>query len=388
MKIAWFFVWLFRLVFFTVLLTPLIMWLVWVFTPKVHEGITVVDKTVADKNYDEHRSLFWVLNYEKWARPDNGKRYKPGKDYFGFYPGKNDQYELKGLEKLSNKALDSIAQASRILYLTDTYGMYYNEWYTGTELLERSALIYGGLSVQDAYLLQKMDVAGKTILTEFNCIGNPTATTLRQQFENQFRMKWSGWIGKYFASLDSTQNNELPRWLINNYLDQYGHWPFKSAGIVLVHESDRLIILEDEKTLYATMPVIYTHKYLADSLAIPAARYYQYWFDIIDYLPEETEALAFYHLPVNAQGDSLLKKHGLNSVFPAILKRKSKINEAQFYYFAGDFSDNPVNLKRSYFKGIPYIGEFYYDESDISDRLTFFWTYYRPLMQAILKQNQ
>jgi hypothetical protein len=388
MKIAWFFVWLFRLVFFTVLLTPLIMWLVWVFTPKVKVGITIVDKTVADNNYDEHRSLFWVLNYEKWARPDNGKRYQVDRDYFGFYPEKNDQYTLKGLEGLSYNALDSIAEASRILYLTDTYGMYYNEWYTGSNLLERSALIYGGLSKQDAYLLQKMDKAGNTILTEFNCIGNPTSYELRKQFENQFRMQWSGWIGKYFASLDTIENKELPHWLINNYLEQYGHWPFKAAGIVLVHESDRLIILEDQQTLYATMPVIYTRKHVADSLSLPSARYYQYWFDIIHPSPATTEVLAYYHLPVNSQGDSLLKKHGLNAVFPAVLKRRSKLDEAQFYYFAGDFSDNPVNLKRSYFKGIPFFGEFYYDENDISDRLTFFWTYYRPLMQAILEKNQ
>jgi hypothetical protein len=383
MKLAWFFVWSFRIVFFTVLLTPLIMFLVWLFKPGQPKGITIIDKTVLDQRFEEHESMFWYLNYHKWQHPITGKRYKAAENYFGFFPKSDEKYEVRGLEGRTKGALDSIAAHSAYLYITDSYGIYHNEWYKDGDEKERSAHLYGGLAQEDLYLLQQMDQAGKTIITEFNTIANPTKGAIRAKFEAQFGLKWSGWIGRNFESLDTLKNKELPRWLIQNYLKQYGKWPFKRSGIVFVNESDRIEILEKGADLKESVPHIYTRKNFVDSSGVDASLYYPFWFDIMEIGPE-IEALAYYHLPTTPRGDSLLQKFGIPYFFPAVMRRKETKEKAAFYYFAGDFCDNPITMKRSYFRGITYFSEFYYDQTDNTDRQTFFWRYYLPLLDEIL----
>jgi len=384
MKLAWFLVWSFRIVFFTVLLTPIIMFLVWLFKPAQPIGITIIDKTVLNKSFEEHESLFWYLNYNKWAHPESGKLYRSSRDYFGFFPGKNHKFNILGLEGKSANALDSIAANSNFLYLTDTYGIYHNEWYKDGDEKERSKHLYGGLAEEDLSLLQKMDKPGKTLIAEFNAIANPTKLEIRQQFERQFDLKWTGWIGRNFESLDTLKNKELPRWLIRNYLNQYGKWPFTQSGIVFVNENDRIEILELGNALYESVPIIYTHSFFADSSGVDPSLFYPFWFDIME-IGSELEALAYYHLPTTPYGDSLLQQYNIPYFFPAVMRRKADSSKANFYYFSGDFSDNPINKKRSYFRGITSMSEFYYDEKDNSDRLTFFYRYYLPLLDAMLK---
>ena len=360
------------------------MFLVWLFQPARLAAITIIDKTVLDKKFEEHESLFWYLNYHKWVNPGTEKRYQSAKDYLGFFPEKDKKYKMKGLEGKSVRELDSIAASSTYLYLTDTYGIYHNEWYRDGDEKERSKHLYGGLSQEDIYLLQKMDKPGHTIIAEFNTIANPTKKPLRSAFQSQFDLQWTGWIGRNFESLDTLQNKELPRWLIQSYLNQYGIWPFKNAGIVFVNENDRIEILEMGSALYASVPVIYTDKSFAKSSGVDPSLYYPFWFDIMEIGPE-LETLAYYHLPTTTYGDSLLNQYKIPYFFPALIRRKQDSQKAAFYYFAGDFSDNPINKKRSYFKGITHISEFFYDEKDNSDRLTFFYRYYLPLLDVVLK---
>jgi len=99
----------------------------------------------------------------------------------------------------------------------------------------------------------------------------------------------------------------------------------------------------------------------------------------------ELEALAYYHVPTTPYGDSLLLSYKIPYFFPAVIRRKVTKQKAAFYYFAGDFCDNPISMKRSYFRGITKISAFYYDETDNGDRQTFFWRYYLPLLDVILK---
>jgi len=384
MKLAWFFVWSFRIVFFTVLLTPIVMFVLWWIKPSSQVGITIIDKTVLDKRHEEHESLFWHLNYNKWQHPETQKRYRASQDYFGFFPEKKQKYKLLGLEGKSKLALDSIAFNSKYLYIVDSYGIYHNEWYDDGDEKERSKHLYGGLSKEDLYLLKKMDSAGKTIIAEFNTIANPTKVDIRKQFEDQFGLKWTGWIGRNFESLDTIRNKELPSWLIQNYVKQYEKWPFTNAGIVFVNENDRIEILEIGTALKESVPMIYTHKSFVDASGMDASVYYPFWFDIMEIGPE-LEALAYYHVPTTPYGDSLLLSYKIPYFFPAVIRRKVTKQKAAFYYFAGDFCDNPISMKRSYFRGITKISAFYYDETDNGDRQTFFWRYYLPLLDVILK---
>jgi hypothetical protein len=115
---------------------------------------------------------------------------------------------------------------------------------------------------------------------------------------------------------------------------------------------------------------------------LPASITYPFWFDVMD--AGENEVLAHYQLQTTAKGDSILAKIGLNNQFPAIIRHQDY--DYPFYYFAGDFADNPLTYKRSYFKGIRWFREFFYDPTEPTDRAYFFWEYYLPLLDYVIKQ--
>ena len=76
-----------------------------------------------DGKGQEHISLDCVLNYHRFSK--NGTAlYKPGRDYFGFFPGEGDRYKLKGLERFSPEQLQRLASDADMVYFTDTYGIY------------------------------------------------------------------------------------------------------------------------------------------------------------------------------------------------------------------------------------------------------------------------
>ncbi|MFN3528373.1 MAG: hypothetical protein ACK417_00445 [Bacteroidia bacterium] len=362
--------------------TPFIMLLLWFFTPKKNLHLTIVDKTVLNTDYEEHKSLFWFLNHHKLSHPIHGKRFNLKRDYYGFFPGNKPNYEIKGLSQLTKAQWDSIVAGSDYIYFTDTYGIFEIEWHSNAQATERSGIIYGGLSKADLYVLDAAKAAGKTIITEFNCFGSPTASSERKAFEDMFGLKWSGWIGRYIDKLDTTINREIPFWMKNGYVNQHGHWPFTKSGIVLVSETDQIEILEINEHLTYPVPVIYTDREFQKLSHLPDTMPYPFWFDIME--PGKNAISAHYKIHSTAEGDSLLARIGLSNQFPAILSHSGY--DYQFYYFAGDFSDNPVNYKRSYFKGIRFFREFFYDPTEPSDRLYFFWEYYLPLMDYLFKK--
>jgi hypothetical protein len=113
----------------------------------------------------------------------------------------------------------------------------------------------------------------------------------------------------------------------------------------------------------------------------PVVRY-PFWFDIVTSPEKENRVLSIFHIPVNVRGDSLLLAHKIPAMFPAVLFHPG--SEGAFYYFAGDFSDNPVRQELSYLKGIHFFQSFFYNRDQMDDRRQFFWRYYRPLIQTIL----
>jgi hypothetical protein len=50
-----------------ILFLPFWMWLAWLFTPKRKLVVAIVDKTVLTSKGQEHISLDWVLNYQRYA---------------------------------------------------------------------------------------------------------------------------------------------------------------------------------------------------------------------------------------------------------------------------------------------------------------------------------
>ena len=368
-----------------VLLLPLWMWLAWLLTPKKKMVMAIVDKTEVNASGQEHVSLNWVLNHERFTKT-SAEPYAVSRDYFGFFPLQNEAFRLKGLERFSPQQLDQLSADCSVAYFTDTYGVFSNEWYTKKNVAERSGIVYGGMSRQDIQFLAKMKEKHKLIITEFNSIGSPTAPEIREQFENMFGMKWSGWIGRYFETFDTALNRELPRWLINNYLAQNNHqWPFTKPGVAFVSDKDEVVILEEGTHLEDPLPHIITTPSARDEYDLPSRIKYSFWFDVVAADTTVNTIAAEFLLQPNRAGATLLMNHGIPASFPAVLQHKG--TDYQFYYFCADFCDNPVPMLASYFKGIPFFRFLFFDESDAMERKSFFWKYYRPLLTKILKEH-
>lgn len=380
MKTVAYFLRFLQILVLVLVLSPLIMLLLWFLTPKSPLALTVIDKSVLNADYEEHASLFWWLRHEKRSHPQTGALYRMDKDYFGFFPGKLNNYQIKGLTQLSKQQRDSVVAHSSHLYFTDNYGVFALEWNQKTHESERSSLIYGGLTQADVEVMKRAKEQGKVIITEFNCIGSPTAKPEREAFEQMFGLRWSGWIGRFIDNLDTTRNLEIPHWMKDGYVKQHGNWPFKRGGIVLVSETDQIEILEDSLCLTFSVPIIVNNDSIPQHVAVKNNMPYPFWFDIM-----QTDALdvwSYYQLQLTTKGDSVMHKLGLPNRFPAVMAHEG--SDYKFYYFAGDFADNPVQLKRSRLKGIRYLREFFYDPSEPSDRNYFYWEYYLPLLDYVL----
>lgn len=370
------------ILFYFVIALPLWMFVIWFFWPKTKLVIAIVDKTVLFKSGQEHASLNWVLRNNKYAKTSEDL-YKVGRDYFGFFPNKNKQFDLKGLERASDEELEKLSRDADMAYITDTYGVYSKEWYLARNITERQRLLYGGLSSQDMTLLKKMKQKKKLIITEFNTFATPTSDVVARDFEQTFKIKWTGWVGKYFDSFDTTQNKELPRWLVENYKAQnHNKWPFKKAGIAFVSKGDKIVVLEYIKDLNAEVPYILTRKDDRKQYDIPKSMKYPFWFDIIQ-TSRSNKIISFYDLKVNDSGAKILAKNGIPSQFPAIIEHYR--NDYKFYYFCGDFADNPISQAGSYFKGISYFRKMFYNDDIAAERVSFFWEFYRPMINRILK---
>lgn len=366
-----------------ILLLPLWLWLAWLMWPKQKLVLAIVDKTVLNNTGQEHISLNWVLNQEKFTKTET-KRYDIRNDYFGFFPLTNERYRLKGLERFSHEQLQRLSDDADAAYFTDTYGIYKNEWYSQTANTERSGILYGGMSGQDVDLLSDMKARHKLIIVEFNSIASPTLAPVREKFETLFNLKWTGWTARYFGSLDTITNKELPHWLVNDY--KRGHnrqWPFHKAGICFVNDHDEVVILEEGTHLKDPLPYIVTDNYGQKTFGVPAKIKYPFWFDVMVPDVRVNKTVANFVINTNRTGMAELAKYHLPSVFPTITMHNG--DDYRFYYFSGDFCDNPIGITSSYFKGISFLKGLFYNTSDPMERKSFFWNYYRPLVTNILK---
>ena len=370
------------ILFYLVLGLPLWMFLTWLFWPKTKLVIAIVDKTVLFKSGQEHASLNWVLRNNKYAK-NSQELYKVGRDYFGFFPNKDKKYDLKGLERASDEDLEMLSVHSDMTYVTDTYGIYSKEWYLAKNITERQRLLYGGLSPQDMSFLKKMKRKKKLIITEFNTFATPTSGSVAREFEQTFKVRWTGWVGKYFDSFDTLKNKELPRWLIENYMAQNNNkWPFKRSGIAFVDKSDKIVVLEYINHLNGEVPYILTGKEEREKYNIPKEMKYPFWFDILQ-TSRSNKIVSFYDLKVNAAGAKILAENNIPVQFPAIIEHNR--SDYKFFYFCGDFADNPITQAGSYFKGITWFRSLFYNDDIAAERISFFWEFYRPMINKILK---
>lgn len=373
--------WIFNLFLILILSTPVLMFLFWLFTEKKTLNILIVDKTVLTTQGQEHKSLTWVLKHRKFVKSDN-HFYRVDRDYFGFFPKPDDRFVIHDLFSYPTSGIDSLSETYDAVFYTDAYGMYYNEWYLDTLQTEHSDRVYGGMDERDFQFLKRMMERGKLIIMEFNTIAHPTPYEIRKKTEDLFHFQWSGWTLRYFNLLDTMLNPEIPRWVIRQYLSQhYNKWPFKKSGIVFVHESGQLFILENGTHLRLEAPLMISTPYGRVAYSLPESFYYPYWIDITYPADTVNEIVADFYILPNQHGDSVLRHYGVPKIFPAI---QEHLGYYRFYYFSGDFSDNVVSNASQYFLGIIPINQAFSDPNDLNNRSVFFYDVYYPMMDNIL----
>jgi hypothetical protein len=312
-------------------------------------------------------------------KPD-GDLYDVDKDYYGFFPlnGKSQEFDFRSVRI---HEIEKISNTYDMLYYADTYGVYYNEWYKkGNADVKHTQKVYGGLNQNDYLLLKEMKEQGKLIITEFNLYNAPTNGLIREKVENMFGLNWSGWTGKYFSSLDTANANNFPKWIVNLYQEQNNNqWPYKNAGIVMVHKFGTIMILEQGTHLNKEIPFILAKQEAIERFGVPEMVHYPQWFDIT-FSGDKNNVLANFKIHVNASGDSLLRHYNLKPVFPAVIEHK---NDYNFYYFGGDFAENTINSNTAYFEGYHNLVSLF-NGSNYEKSNKFYWQFYLPMTTTIL----
>lgn len=371
----------FKVLFYILFPVIIISFGFWYFQVERNYNIYILDKTVPDKSYSEHKAFFWLLNHHKIYNK-KGKPFSYKTDYYGFHPGEGDENTDYKIKSLRLYEILGIPDDIDFLYYTDCYGVTYEDWFHRPADKTHSPLIYGGLNQNDYLLLNEMRRKNKLIISEFNMLGSPTSDLIRAKTESLFDFYWTGWTGSYFKSLHSSNPN-LPQWIIDLYEQKYSKkWNFDKSGIVLIHEKGNIIVLENGTHLSNEFPQILTGEYGQKEYRLPDVQNYCFWFDIIS-PGKVNKVVSNFHLPLTQNGKNLLKSEGIPSDFPAVIEH---LNYYKFYYFAGDFCDLSPSYYSSYFKGFQWLAKSLYLKNSGSKK-AFFWRYYIPLMEHIIEKN-
>ncbi|QDH80336.1 hypothetical protein FKX85_15340 [Echinicola soli] len=341
----------------------------------------IIDKTVADVERQEHRSIFWVLKHLRYKN-SHGEYYNYKEDYLGYFP--DEESKEKSLDILSSAQIDSINNVTDIVYIADNYGVYESDFLDVDNNI--SPKIYGGLTQKDLDLLVYSIASGKLVFAEFNSMGAPTSKYLRSEFENLFDIKWSGWISRYFDEMDTVINEEIPEWLISNYNKQHDEdWNFQGAGQIFVSEFGQIEVFKVGVDITVKVPKVISPLASQSTYGLPKEANYPYWFEILR-IDRSYEVISYFDLGPTQRGVEKLKALGLPRYFPASITRK--VGDARIYYFTGDFADNPVSMETATFYGVPTLSKLANEKDDYSNRTSFFWNYYLPLMTKALSKQK
>jgi hypothetical protein len=359
-----------------VLAYPFINFLRWSFQERKPIDVVILDKTVPTLERLNHKSFTWVLNNERFVKKEKKKSYSFIKDYYGFAPTRplRDRGNTKKEYHLSEML--ELPEKYDALYIADTYGVFFNDWYVGVNKSRRSRKIYGGLNNTDYLLINEMKNRNKLVILEYNSFDYPTPAFESFRTQEKLGITFSGWSGKYFEKLDTTSKN-FPVWMTSMYRKANNKpWTFTKPGIVLLSEK-KIIVLEDGTHLKDAMPYIYTDTANCNKFGVPSPVAFDKWFDIID--PLQSNVISKFRLSTTALGDTLLSNNGLNSSFPAVIQEPVNMRT---YYFSGDFANNNVEFCTSRLKGFDKFKLFKYSDKP-EDPRRFFWLYYKPLINTI-----
>jgi hypothetical protein len=365
------------------LLLPAVSFIRWAFQEKKPIDIVILDKTVPTLDRLGHRSFVYVLTNERFVRGEKGGSFSAAKDYYGFVPlrpVREKQFKKKDFRLTE---LIDLAENNDAIYYTDTYGVFFNDWYQGIKKARRSRKLYGGLNNNDYLLMVEMKRRDKLVLVEYNTFDYPTAGLEKFKTEELLGISSEGWMGQYYRSLDTISQQGVPGWMPALYRKQYREpWTFTNPGVVLLKENS-IIVLEEGNQLTSAMPMIVTGETNASRLGVAPTVTFTNSFDIID--PGENEVISEFILNTTPAGDTLLALNDLKPVFPAVIEEPLA---RRTYYFSGDFANNDIPFWTARFRNIQKGAKALLYSDNPNDPRRFFWLYYKPLINSIFTEYQ
>jgi hypothetical protein len=365
------------------LLIPAISFIRWAFQEKKPIDVVILDKTVPTLDRLGHRSFIYTLTNSRFVRGEKGGSYSASRDYYGFEPLRPVREKQFRKKDFRLTELIELADNNDALYYTDTYGVFFNDWYQGIKKTRRSRKLYGGLNNNDYLLLVEMKRRDKLVLLEYNTFDYPTAGLEKFKTEELTGVISSGWMGQYYKALDTVSQHAVPAWMPALYRKQTGEpWTFTKAGVVLLKENG-IIVLEEGRHLTSALPVIRTNSTEAGIYGVPETVTFTNSFDIID--PGLNTVVSEFVLNTTAAGDTLLLENDLTAIFPAVTREPL---QQRTYYFAGDFANNDIPFWTARLRNIQKTGKAFLYSDNVNDPRRFFWLYYKPLITNIFSKYQ
>jgi hypothetical protein len=361
-----------------ILALPIINFIRWTFETKKPMDIVLLDKTVPTLEREKHKSFNWILTHERFVKKEKKNSYSYRKDYYGFSPTRPLRDKLFDKNDYHIADLIDIAEKSDAVYFTDTYGVFFNDWYRSINKSRRSRKFYGGLNNNDNLLIKEMKDRNKLVILEYNTFDYPTVEYEAARMQERLGIQYSGWTGKYYSTLDTLKDEDFPVWMTAMYRKQYKKpWNFTRPGIVFLQEK-YIMVLEEGTHLNNPLPFIITDSANCAKYNLSPTIAFDHCFDVID--PMENNVVSKFRIETTSLGDSLLDDNNLTNEFPAVIQDPVSQNT---YYFSGDFTSTKIPYWSSRFKGVEKMKGLLYSKKP-DDTRRFFWLYYRPLIIGIL----
>lgn len=358
----------------------------WHISPTREVEMLVVDKTVPEPDYREHRAIFWVAENKRFV-DQSGSFMQAEQDYLGFHP------ESGARETLSAADLEGID----LLYLADTYGIY--DYKEGLVAYEENLpfedqdieLLYGGFELAEAEAIARFAREENAVIVgEHNIFGYPTYIDPEAAaiLQDTFAVSYDGWLARYYADLEETAF-----WMKELYSRIYGKaWDLEGTGMVFIREdvtgigwyTDMVII---ESTQFSgPWPVIRCAEHPLMSRATGEVPYL-YWVEVldVDLQREGLDVLAYYELPLGDEARDALRKRGLPEKFPAVVYYAPP-GEARRIYFSGDFADQLPALLPPNLTGSAAIQRFFSYIPGLPVEYRFYFQWYEPVLHNILTE--
>lgn len=362
------------IILLAIIAVPVANFISWSSQNKKPIDVIVVDKTVTSFDMEKHKSFNWVMKNDGFVDKSTGKSVSYKDNYYGFVPSRPAKSRLWDKKEYRLADLIDLAEKADAIYFTDTYGVFFNDWYQSSSVVRRSRKLYGGLNNNDNLLIKEMKDREKLVVLESNCFDYPTAEYEAQKVQERLGIEYLGWTGKYYASLDTT-SADFPIWMTAMYRKQYSQpWTFSKAGVVFL-SNDGIIVLEEGKHLSNALPMITTDQKYVSQWNLPEKVAFDQTFEVIE--PINNNVISNIELSTTSEGKSLLEANGISSLLPIVIQDPSN---ARTYYFAADFTYYNTPMWTASLKG--FIHKFFFS-SKTSDPMGFFYTYYNPLIKGI-----